>query len=81
MMQKQQAQQMGMMNAMGGEPGQGPPQQGGPPQGPGGSQPNARNVASLGGVEQSGAMGDIGQSPAANNFGGRPTMGGNGQPG
>jgi hypothetical protein len=75
MLQKQQAQQMAMQNAaMGGAPPGGPP-------GPGG-QPNARNVASLQGVEQSGAGGDVNASPVVNNqpnMGGRPPMGANGQ--
>ena len=56
MMQKQQMQQMQAMTAAGGDP-MGQPGQ--PVQPGGGGQPNARNVASLGGTEQAGNMGQV----------------------
>jgi hypothetical protein len=72
MMQKQQMQQMQMqMAAMGGGPGMSGQ--------PGQQQPNARNVAALQGVEQSGAGGDVNASPAVPSFGGGPAAGGNGR--
>ena len=72
---KEQMQAMAMMNGMGGGGGGGQAEQPSP-------QPNARNVASLEGVESAGAMGDINQRPGKMSQGGAPPFNSptNGQP-
>ena len=65
-------QTMAMMNGMGGGEGGGQTEQPSP-------QPNARNVASLEGVESAGAMGDINQRPGKMSQGGAPPFNTNGQ--
>ena len=72
---KEQMQAMAMMNGMGGGGGGGQAEQPSP-------QPNARNVASLEGVESAGAMGDINQRPSKMSQGGAPPFNSptNGQP-
>lgn len=62
---QQMAEQQAAMAAQNGPQGQ-QGQQGQP-----GQQPNAKNVASLQGVEQSGGMGDVNMSPVAPNGNGR----------